>query len=241
MNQGVLTGCNEAQEWLLKTWWNYYEKSNSYPVTFADFGMSKSARMWCEKRGNVISISPHDNAAEVAMEPKRANIYNKVLEPKLEARPCYFAKPEAMLQTPYDATVWVDLDTLILRSLGPLFDDCEETGLAAVRESEANETLQHKIGFHFHKGPLYNTGVMSFKKNHPILKKWAAASLTDSSQYHGDQDLLCHLAYQENVKFKEVSPIYNWRPITGEPIPDDVAILHYSGSGKYALYAQLNV
>ena len=53
--EGVLTGCDESHEWMLKLWWNYYSQTNTYPVTFCDFGMSKSARLWCEKRGDIIT------------------------------------------------------------------------------------------------------------------------------------------------------------------------------------------
>lgn len=57
--QGVITGCNQNHEWLLKGWWHHFSKHNTLPVAFVDFGMSASAKAWCEKKGQVISMDPN--------------------------------------------------------------------------------------------------------------------------------------------------------------------------------------
>ena len=59
---GVLTGCDENHEWMLKWWWKHYTSSNTLPVTFLDFGMSKSAQIWCKKRGLVIPVNMEESA-----------------------------------------------------------------------------------------------------------------------------------------------------------------------------------
>ena len=93
MTEGVITGCNENHEWLLKTWWHYYTKSNSYPVTFMDFGMSKSARIWCEKRAPVISIPLPKTASKEEVDPQKAKIWETVYNNPWPGRPLWARHP----------------------------------------------------------------------------------------------------------------------------------------------------
>ncbi len=58
---GILTGCDQNQEWMLKWWWENYTACNQFPVTFVDFGMTASAKKWCEKHGTVTSFALPDN------------------------------------------------------------------------------------------------------------------------------------------------------------------------------------
>lgn len=96
-NKGVITGCDANCEWMLPWWHNHYIKTNSYPIMFADFGMSKNMRKWCSNHGIVVPIA------------------NKV--PK-----AWFKKPYAILNAPFELMIWVDLDCEIRKDLAPLFD-----------------------------------------------------------------------------------------------------------------------
>lgn len=239
MTCGVITGCNEKQEWLLKSWWDHYCKSNSFPVTFIDYGMSKSARLWCEKRAPVIDIAPASVATKEEVSSEKIKIWNEMATQHdfWPSRPYWFAKPQAILNTPYEQTVWIDLDTFIIRSIEPLFDACDETSLALAAEVEHGIISGKKCGFYQSHDAVYNTGIMSYKKDHPFLKKWAEGACTRSAEFMGDQDLFIRMAHEENVAIKELPEIYNWRLTSGWR--DDVAIIHFAHTGKQTLYINL--
>jgi len=239
MKEGVITGCNERQEWLLKTWWHYYSNSNSYPVTFIDFGMSKSARMWCEKRAPVIDIPIPEVTPKEKIDSKKIQIWDENAQHTnyWPSRPLWFAKPQAMLKSPYDKTAWIDLDTFVIRSIKPLIDASEETGIALALEVEHGTTRGRKIGYYKPDETVYNMGIISYKKTNPFIKKWAHCCLTQTDQYHGDQDLFIRLAHEEKVPIKVLPPIYNWRLTNG--MRDDVAIIHFAHTGKQTLYMNL--
>lgn len=109
MRQGVLVGCDQEQEWLLKWWWNNFRKHNRYRVAFVDFGMSEEAKAWCKSKGDLIK-----------------------LDIKL---PVHLVKPLAFLQSPFRNTVWIDLDCEITGSIAPIFQKIHAySGVALVSE-----------------------------------------------------------------------------------------------------------
>lgn len=239
MTCGVITGCNEKQEWLLKTWWHYYSSSNNYPVTIIDFGMSKSARIWCEKHAQVISVTPPQTAPKEQVDPEKIKVWNIIATHHnfWPSRPLWFAKPQAILTTPYEKTAWIDLDTFVIRSIKPLIDACEETGIAVVPEVEHGIITGKKHGFYKQDEAVYNLGIISYKKDSPFIRRWAANSLTKSAEFMGDQDLFIRMAHEEKVPIKELPEIYNWRLTSGWR--DDVAIIHFAHTGKQTLYINL--
>jgi hypothetical protein len=92
----VVTGCDATHEWMLSWWWKHYNKTNSYPVVFADFGMTQQARKWCRERGTLLTLS----------QKYKRN---------------WFKKPRAILESPYKIVIWVDLDCEVRKDLNPLF------------------------------------------------------------------------------------------------------------------------
>lgn len=91
--RGILLICSQPQEWMLPWWWMHYHFHNSFPVIFIDLGISNAAKVWCAKRGEVISLDPTQ-----------------------------FEKSQAMRLSPFDKTLLLDLDAQVCCPLGPLFD-----------------------------------------------------------------------------------------------------------------------
>ena len=54
---GILIGSDEHLEWAIPWWWENYSRFNSFPVAFADFGMSEAMRAWCRERGELIDLT----------------------------------------------------------------------------------------------------------------------------------------------------------------------------------------
>ncbi|HUU59220.1 MAG TPA: hypothetical protein VMZ50_06735 [Phycisphaerae bacterium] len=108
---GVVTGCDAEQEWMLPWWWENLRRGNDYPVAFADFGMSDAAREWCRQKGTVI------DCRDVRGRFARA----------------WFCKPFAVLRAPFRRVAWIDLDCEVRGAIDPLLDPANR-GAAVARD-----------------------------------------------------------------------------------------------------------
>jgi len=220
MTQGILVASDHNTEWLLPWWWDHFCKYNKTPVAFVDFGMSKEMMQWCRARGMYISLDAPKGFVQDkdGIHPKIAKKWEKIYRGEVwKARQAWFKKPLACLKTPFDLTLWLDLDCEVCGSLKPLFDEWEDgVELGIVQEDEE-----------FIRGVVYNSGVMLFKKSAPFLKTWADLCLTENGNHLGDQNILTHLILSEGLSIKSLSPTYNWMMYKGaNPF---VTIVHWVG------------
>ena len=58
--EGIVIASDLTQEWLLPWWLENYQKHNTRPVSFVDFGMSYEMKNWCKEKGNYIPLSIPD-------------------------------------------------------------------------------------------------------------------------------------------------------------------------------------
>lgn len=135
---GVLTGCDENHEWMLKWWWTHYSGSNHLPVTFLDFGMSTSAKIWCKKRGLVIPITMEESAfyskekLSIETQKKWETFQEKTI---WKSRKPWCLKPLGLLKTPYARSAWIDLDCKVVKSIEPLIQASKNrVDIAIVKE-----------------------------------------------------------------------------------------------------------
>jgi hypothetical protein len=227
MKKGILVASDYKIEWLLPWWWKYYARYNDYPVAFVDLGMSPKMLKWCQKRGRVISLTcPQDFIQKKkAVSSELAEVWQATYKGDVwQAREAWFKKPLACLQTPFDLTVWMDIDCEVCGSLEPLFEEWEEgIELALVRDERNVE--EHN----------YSSGVILFSKKAPFLKAWAEACLADNGKYMGDQNALTELILTKKVSFKELNSIYNWIMYQGYNV---AAIVAHWGSSWGKEYIQ---
>ncbi len=230
--KGVIVGCDRQQEWLLMWWWKHYQKHNRYPVVFADFGMTLEAKRWCAQKGDVITL---ERSKDFIMP--ESLIHRDLIAEWEErfgpigwsARKQLFLKPFALLQTPFDQSIWIDLDCEITGSISPLFQKIHpHSGVALSYERErASEDVR------------YNTGVIAFMKDSSLIEKWAAACLKYNDRFFSDQDILGFLIHIEAIEVAELSDKYNWRLHSGINI--DAIIIHWQGLwGKEVLRRLIN-
>lgn len=225
MERGVIIGCDANQEWLLPWFFGHYKQWNEIPLTFIDLGMSESGLRWCREKGNVISLGV------IELEEKRRGMgrdlweiaYGKGELQKL--RSAWFKKPYAFLASPYEITLWLDLDCEVKKSLVPLFALLEEG-------SEIGMVKEERIILFSPAGlDSYNSGVVLFRKEAPILSRFLEFSKLYQDDYLGDQEILA-LAIEETCpKMTHLPLIYNWDWKRGES--EEVAIYHHMGqNGK---------
>ena len=230
-SKGILIGCDSRQEWLLKWWWENYSKHNYFPVTFIDFGMSKSAHIWCKKKGTVISLSVEDLSSCIAQQS-----WAKTTTPyAFSKRNIWFAKILALLKTPYKKTLWLDLDCQVKNSLHSLFAYCEkEEDVALCLELKERAQAEQNFSLIPLHAKSYNSGVIVFNHQSPLITRWAQKALSNHAQFFADQQLLDTIIHQENYKVIELPSIYN--QIHPKPDHKDVIIYHHASfSGQLGL------
>ncbi len=200
MSRGVLVGTDTAQEWLLPWWWSHYSCHNTLPVTFVDFGMSQKVLHWCQKKGNVIPLHLDKSfiAPKEAIDPTKAAIWERRAGKDVWGwRESCFNKPFALALTPYDETVWLDLDCEVFESLDPIFQFIKEFDFSIANPMERFEEQ-------------YNSGVVVYRKNSAILEKWIDLCLRENVHFYGDDHVLSHLLNHEEIPFQLLPREWNW-------------------------------
>jgi len=227
-NHGILTGCDSQHEWMLKWWWKNYSKTNTYPVTFIDFGMTEGAKSWCKQRGNVLALAKNTSKTP----PPCASPF------ALLKRQVWLSKPEALLKTPYEKTIWIDIDADVKQPLTGLFHLCPEDTLALCPELFFRQEAEKEANLIPKDAVSFNTGVIVYPAKAPILALWADAA--NQTQALGDQDLLSRLIFEKKLRVKKLPSHFNRiHPALDDP---DVVIYHYASQmGQSTLLEKLQI
>lgn len=227
--KGIICGSDQAQEWLLPWWWSRLRDHNQDPVAFCDFGMSSEALQWCRERGEVIPVLFDQNrvvskeavASHLGAEwvQQWEELYSSVI---WDFRHVWFKKPFALLHSPFQRTIWLDLDCEVLAPLQPLFELCStEAQLGIMREFRSNFLP------HFHPDILYNSGVIVFEHGASLIEKWAEGCMSLTDQFVGDEQLLSHLINTLQIPVKELPDVFNWRASAADWINLHAVIWHW--------------
>lgn len=225
---GILVASDQTLEWALPWWWKHYRKHNSHPVAFVDLGLSFEAKKWCKRRGRLIPLRVVDFAEEVA--PDKAREWEeKTGKMFWESRNAWFKKPLACLKSPFERTLWIDIDCEIRGSITPLFEYASSsTGLAMAKE-QLDFSRNYKA---------YNSGVIAFCQNHQLLQDWADACFTLNPHFRADDDIFAYMLSEKRIEIDELPPEYNWSRCLEEN-PNTV-IQHWHGChGKTVIKAQI--
>lgn len=223
MKQGILIGADKSAEDLIPWWFRNYSRHSTLPVAIVDFGMSKKAISWCKQRMQVIFLQESTiikSKAEIA--PNNLKLWKKQYRgPLWKAREAWFKKPQACRLTPFELTLWLDLDCEVCGSLDPLFAEFEEGMELAIGLQD----------FRLDKPIVYNSGVILFRQESPFLEEWDRSSQEQNGVMMGDQDVLTELLLEGNISFKQLSPFYNWLMYSG--VHPGIVIAHWAaGWGK---------
>ena len=222
MSCGVVIGADHAQEWLLPWWWRCYSQHNSYPICFIDFGISEAARRWVQKRGWLFFPLVHSISLNPVMSLDAASWGC------ISVRKKWFQKPLACLQSPWSLSCWLDIDCEIRSNISPLFNSLSLGNDLAL----AKDVVEHLRPYTILLPPeiIYNSGVISFRRNAPILHLWKCVCVDNNQHFLSDQDALSWLIEREQPPFIELPMIYNWH--AGMNPGANAVIVHYAGNYK---------
>ena len=146
--------------------------------------------------------------------------------------------------TPYDTTVFLDADTLIVGKLGELFESAEKNGFcvgAFAGWKTSGRTISKRIrGFGsivdkdlvaraLNYGPAVNTGVFGFTKGAAILEPWEALTRLscDRRVSRIPDEVACQVLLPD-YKAEVVPEKWNISVKYGG-LPKDARIIHYHG------------
>ncbi|MBS0607606.1 MAG: hypothetical protein JSR57_11700 [Verrucomicrobia bacterium] len=232
-SKGIIVGCDKGQEWLLPWWWEYYTAHNSFPVAFADFGMSKKGIEWCLDKGDYLNIPTQEILGDHEIPLRNKQIWEKLYgKETLKYRHAWFKKPLALLQSPFSLNLWLDLDCQINGGLDPLFNSLTfgaEIGL--VREPNFVQELLETQNALLPGEIYYNSGVIVFRKGADIVHRFAEEAFSNNAEHAGDQHALCRAIFKHQPSLVELPLIYNWSRMLGTN-PKAIIFHHTGGLGK---------
>lgn len=195
LSKGIIVGLNAKIEYLLPFFYINLRLHTDLPITFFDFGMSMLGREFCQKRGEVIAIedSLYQNNSELTGQ---------------KIKQAWFKKPLACLLAPYEKNLWLDLDCLVKGSVSEIFDVLNDhIDMTMIREYDIHiEEFKAAIPLI----PVYNSGVLCFKKNTTYIQKWIQDCHKYDLEVCGDQEILSFSIFDAPQKFKELEPRFNY-------------------------------
>ncbi len=218
--KGIIIGGNENSAWLIPWWWKYYSRHNNFNVVFVDFGLSEKSRKLCSTFSSVEDIDPCvSNIAtrDVVSKSLRDEWESVYGENVWKSRCGWFLKPKALLQTPFDKTIWLDLDCEVMGSLEPLFQSLNEENEFSVAKDPS-------------RAGIYNSGVVVYRKNSELLKNWESCCKNQNDKFLSDDVALSSLINSKNNSFKELS--YEFHSVPDNITPSSKVVHWISNWGK---------
>jgi len=212
--KGIIVGLCSKQEYLLPYFYINLRLHTNLPITFFDYGMSSFGKGFCEKRGNVI---------ELDKSIKKGNS----TDPKFIIKKGWYKKPLACDLSPYDLTVWLDLDCKVHQNFEMIFDYVQKKDFVIAKSPKNTKKsyMRRLLKKRIHNLVIYNSGVIGFKKGSKIIKDWIKISEKMHASCRGDEDTLSFLLSKQNHPFYVLDKSYNL--IHSVDTCQDVIISHY--------------
>lgn len=244
MSEGIITACSSHLEWMLPWWWHNLTAYNNYHAAIFNLGMSEKALSWCKGKVEVLSPQiPSDLIVDMQnVAPEKAKGWEAVHGKGLwQTRKEWFKKPFAFASSPFTKTLWLDLDCEVRGELGPLFSFCSSPlEIAMAKEPEVFQKAFEHFGFSLPGETIYNSGVVIYYPQNPVIRLWANEAYHQNHLYLGDQEALSRILFKENLSIRDLPSEYNWD--RGHGASDRALIFHWHGKpGKQILHEEIQV
>lgn len=240
-SQGIITGCDQSQEWMLKWWLEHAEKNAGMPLSFVDFGLSKSACIYLKNRG--INVLDGSSILKPFLTKSHYSYPSSWIEKwKREStsqRPFYFAKPLACLLSPYDQTLWVDLDCKIVQTPKQAFSYIDPNfGMTMSLDSEQTAINWQEQGLIDKGSVAYQAGVIAFNKDSSLMLTWKQLCLSSYDTEYSEQTAIINYLHRNKKTLQLLPSFFNH---LNPHQHQKVSIAHYGGHWhKLYLIRELN-
>ena len=200
MNKTFLTGVDETHEYLLKWWYKNITKHNpDTHITICDFGMSEKVKRWAKSNAD------------------------SFLEYEKHSKSAWFHKTQALIDSEYDYTCWIDVDCEVLKPIEDIFNYSEKDKIGFTVDV-AREIQQ--------EGTWWATGVNLINGKSQLLSDWH--DVLKQEKVRGDQEALHELISESPERSSDIVVIpieYQWLRLQinrGMDSPDK-RIIHWTG------------
>jgi lipopolysaccharide biosynthesis glycosyltransferase len=152
-------------------------------------------------------------------------------------------KTELFVNSPYDRTLWIDSDTIVVGKIKEMFDyldDCDiaiphfagwtsSGGTIAGRIKKYIGICEQKyIDEALKDHPAINTGVVAYRKNLPFMKDWISLAQKGDGKMFIPDEVAFQVLYPSYSGVKIVPKKFNVSVRFGEDV-EDKRIIHYHG------------
>jgi hypothetical protein len=152
-------------------------------------------------------------------------------------------KTEMFWESPYDRTLWVDADAIILGPIDEMFDYLDDYDIAIphfagwwsdgraiskrikrytgiCEQKYIDEALKHH--------PSINTGILSFRKHIPFMKDWIALARLGNGKMFIPDEVAFQVLYPSYPRIF-IAPLKFNVSVLHDPNTEDKRIIHYHG------------
>jgi len=192
-------------------------------------------------KDKITILADYEGYNECKKIAKHFGVNLKIIElEKLDKKEVLLNKCLAHTYTPYDNTIFIDSDTIVLGSFDELHDEAEKhefvttqfsdwlttRGVIKKRIKEWKPIFPDMIGEALKERPSVNVGVFAFRRDSEFMKVWFDYAKHGTHMFIPDEQC-CHLLIP---KFKNsiVSHDYN-SSCKYDEITDSTKILHFHG------------
>lgn len=155
----------------------------------------------------------------------------------------YVRAVEVCIKSPYDSSIWIDADTLVMNNFDEIFEDITDhdlcisnfcgwlskgSGIKRRILRYSNLIDQNLIDNAINYGPAINCGVYGFRKNYEFLNEWLTLSkIGEKNRIFIPDEIACQILLPK-YKVKILPQEYNVSVKYGKNI-SDAKIIHYHG------------
>ena len=166
----------------------------------------------------------------------------------------YVRAVEVCMKTPYDLTVWMDSDTVVLGKFDELLDEAKDCDLVIAHFagwSSSGRAIKKRILRYkdivpnymdaaINYGPAINCGVYAFRKDSPFLKEWlVVAKQGEKTGMFIPDEVACQVLLPQ-YKCKIVDLKYNVSVIH-DPGTKDIRVMHFHGKKHCKEYPNCSI
>jgi len=235
MEQGIMIAADRKLQSLIPVWHGYYQRVMDLPVAFVDFGVDEEYAAYCRRNFHYIALEV-EGKRDLKTPDALADIWENLMPNHSKRREAWFKKPLACQLTPFQRTLWLDVDCAVLKPVNELFDHPKEV-LGLVAEDEKFQFSLHVSGLTAFDEITYNSGVILFDRLNPVMRLWSEKARSESHLFMGDQDLLSRVIYETGGEVESLPSIYNH--LVRFKRQKGIKILHYAGLEKYKMIKNL--
>jgi hypothetical protein len=136
----------------------------------------------------------------------------KLSGPAPWAEPAWLPRIDCIAAMPYERTLFVDADTVFVRSVADVFETLERFDVAAAHAAFRYREVIPGIPPSF---PEYNCGVLAFRRSAAtsrLVAAWRTHYLADRAHWDHDQQAFRKALWESELRIATLPPEYNLRP-----------------------------